>query len=100
VTDAPSAGNCANGTLTITGVDTVTSKVLPTNLCGTLTGQHLYLSVANATSITLSIGLTSVASQQWRILVRQFESTQTSYLAPRGCLQYFRYCQPTYSQQN
>jgi hypothetical protein len=84
------AGNCANGTMTITGVDTVTSKVLPSNLCGTLTGQHMYLSVANATTIKISIALSSVGSQNWRILVRQYENTQTSYLAPRGCLQYFR----------
>lgn len=90
VTDAPMAGSCANGTLSISGVDTVTSKVLPTNLCGTLTGQHVYLSVSNSTTITLSIALTSVGAQQWRILVRQFESSQTNYLAPRGCLQYFR----------
>ena len=69
------------------------SKVLPTNLCGTLTGQHVYLSVSNSTTITLSIALTSVGAQQWRILVRQFESSQTNYLAPRGCLQYFRYRQ-------
>jgi len=100
VTDSPSAGNCANGTLSISGVDTVTTKVLPTNLCGVLTGQHLYLSVANSTTVTLTIALTSKGSQNWRILVRQYESTQTAYLAPRGCLQYFRSTSGTISSFN
>jgi len=100
VTDQPQAGNCANGTLSISGVDTITSKVLPTNLCGTLTGQHMYLSVANATTITLSIALTSKGSQNWRILVRQYESTQTSVLAPRGCLQYYNSASGTISSFN
>ncbi len=90
VTDNPTAGNCANGTLSISGVDAITSKVLPTNLCGVLSGQHVYLSVANSTNVTLTIALSSIGSQNWRILVRQYESTQTNLLAPRGCLQYFR----------
>merc|ERR1712045_442825 len=37
-----------------------------------------------------TITLTSVAMQKWNILVRQFDSSQTEYLAPRGCLQYYR----------
>jgi len=100
VTDNPTAGNCANGTLSISGIDAVTTKVLPTNLCGTLTGQHVYLSVANSTNVTLTIALSSVGSQSWRILVRQYESTQTDYLAPRGCLQYFRSAAGTISSFN
>merc|ERR1711992_294226 len=31
-----------------------------------------------------------MGTQKWNILVRQFDSTQTEYLAPRGCLQYYR----------
>jgi len=88
--DSPSSGSCANSTLSITGTDSVTSKVLPSNLCGVLTGQHLYLSVADVTSVTLKITLNSVGTQKWNILVRFFDSTQTDYLAPRGCLQYHR----------
>lgn len=92
-TDAPSMGDCSNGTLTITGVDMETSSFLPTNLCGVLTDQHMYLSVADASvtdDITIKIALTSVGTQKWRILVRHIESTQTTLLAPRGCLQYYR----------
>ena len=41
-------------------------------------------------TVTMTISKTSLASQKWQILVRQYDSTQTEYLAPRGCLQYFR----------
>ena len=83
-------GDCTNDTLTITGADAVTNKNLPTNLCGNLAGQHIYLSVKTSTSVQLAIKLASIGAQKWKILVRQFDSTQTDYLAPRGCLQYYR----------
>ena len=83
-------GDCNNDTMMITGADAVTMKTLPTNLCGTLTGSHLYLSVKDVDSVTLTITLTSIASQKWKILMRQFDSSQTDYLAPRGCLQFYK----------
>ena len=83
-------GSCDNDTLMITGADAVTLKTLPTNLCGTLTGSHIYLSVKSVDSVTLTITLTSISTQKWKILLRQFDSSQTDYLAPRGCLQYYR----------
>jgi len=89
----PAMGDCNNDTLMITGADAVTMKTLPTNLCGTLTGSHIYLSVKSLSvsdSVTITITLTSVATQKWRILLRQFESSDTDILAPRGCLQYYR----------
>jgi len=86
----PMAGSCDNDTITITGADAVTMKILPTNLCGTLTGSHVYLSVKDVDSVTLTVSLSSQSTQKWNILVRQFDSTQTEYLAPRGCLQYYR----------
>jgi len=90
VIDSPTAGSCANSTLAISGVDAVTSKVLPTNLCGDLTGHHMYLSVKDQTgNTTLTITLNSLGTQKWKIRVSQFDSTQTDFLAPRGCLQYY-----------
>jgi len=86
----PAMGSCDNDTLMITGADAVTLKTLPTNICGTLTGSHIYLSVKSVDTVTITITLTSIASQKWKILLRQFDSTQTEYLAPRGCLQYYR----------
>jgi len=87
---APMMGDCTNDTLTITGADAVTTKNLPTNLCGVLTGQHIYLSVKTSSSVQLTIKLASIGTQKWKILLRQFDSSQTDYLAPRGCLQYYR----------
>ena len=74
----------------ITGADAVTMKVMPMNLCGVLSGSHIYVSVKDVDSVKLTITLTSIASQKWNILVRQFDSSQPDYLAPRGCLQYYR----------
>jgi hypothetical protein len=87
---APMMGNCDNDTIMITGADPVTMKTMPMNLCGVLSGQHIYVSVKDVEEVMLTIKLTSVAMQKWNILVRQFDSSQTDYLAPRGCLQYYR----------
>jgi len=89
-TSAPAMGDCTNDTLMITGADPVSMKVLPTNLCGVLTGQHIYVSIKEVDSVKIMLNLASIGSQKWQILIRQFDSTQTEYLAPRGCLQYFR----------
>lgn len=87
---APMMGDCTNDTLMITGADAVTMKNLPTNLCGILTGQHIYLSVKTSSSVQLTLTLASIGTQKWKMHIRQFDSSQTDYLAPRGCLQYYR----------
>lgn len=86
----PMMGSCDNDTIMITGADAVTMKTMPMNLCGVLSGSHIYVSVKDVDSVKLTITLTSVNDQKWNILVRQFDSSQTDYLAPRGCLQYYR----------
>ena len=86
----PMMGSCDNDTIMITGADAVTMKTMPMNLCGVLSGSHIYVSVKDVDSVKLTIKLTSLADQKWNILVRQFDSSQTDYLAPRGCLQYYR----------
>lgn len=86
----PMMGSCDNDTIMITGADAVTMKTMPMNLCGVLSGSHVYVSVKDVDSVKLTITLTSLATQKWNILVRQFDSSQTDYLAPRGCLQYYR----------
>merc|ERR1711878_220643 len=65
-------------------------KNMPSNLCGVLSGCHVYISVKDVTSVKLTVKLTSLSTQKWSILVRQYDSSQTEYLAPRGCLQYYR----------
>merc|ERR1719499_832462 len=89
-TSLPSMGDCTNDTFTITGADPVSMKNVPTNLCGILTGQHLYVSVKTVSQVKVQLNLASIGSQKFKILIRQFDSSQTEYLAPRGCLQYFR----------
>jgi len=97
---APMMGDCTNDTLTITGADSVTHKNLPTNLCGILTGHHIYLSVKDVDSFQLAIKLASMGIQKWTIKISQFASYQTDLLAPRGCLQYFREDMGTISSFN
>jgi len=86
----PMMGACTNDSISITGIDDVSMKVLPSNLCGTLTGQHLYLSTKDSTSISITVKLAEIDAQRWQILLRFYEADQTALLAPRGCLQYFR----------
>ena len=89
-TSLPSMGDCTNDTFTITGADSISMKNMPINLCGILTGQHLYVSVKTVSSVKITMNLTSTGSQKYNILIRQYDSSQTDYLVPRGCLQYFR----------
>jgi len=96
----PESGLCSNESLEITGADAVTMKNLPMNLCGVLTGQHVYLSVKTSEMVTITIKVTSDSTQEWELLVRQFEADQTEYLAPRGCLQYFKEDAATFSTFN
>lgn len=86
----PMMGNCDNDTITFTGADAVTMKTIPMNLCGVLTGQHVFVSVKEVEEIKLTITLTSIADQFWKIKFKQIDSSETDELAPRGCLQYFQ----------
>merc|ERR1712152_9056 len=98
----PEMGMCSNESMTIMGADAVTNKILPSSLCGVLTGQHLYLSVKDLGTgfITIEITLSSQGSQEWEMLITQIESDATDDLAPRGCLQYFKEDAATFSSFN
>ena len=83
-------GNCENDTIKITGADIVTMKTLPSNLCGILTGQHIYLSVKDVSvesSVQITIELKTISTQKWSLKFIQLDS-RVDYLAPLGCLQY------------
>jgi len=91
----PDGGDCNNDRLTITGADEVTTRIMPTNLCGKLTRSHVYISVKDKDRVTLDLSLSRLSAntqvdRKWNIMVSQISSTQTELLAPRGCLQYFR----------
>jgi len=60
------------------------------SLCGTLTGQHIYIpnsGLNDAATITITIGQ-GVFGRQWRIKTTRIECTNPSR-APEGCLQFF-----------
>jgi len=60
------------------------------SLCGTLTGQHIYIpnsGLNDAATITITIGQ-GVFGRRWRIKTTRIECTNPSR-APEGCLQFF-----------
>merc|ERR1711997_1296608 len=61
-----------------------------TNLCGTLSGQHIYVENDGANpAATLNIATSAtVLARTWKILVRTIECDSPAK-APGGCLQYF-----------
>jgi len=85
----PNAGDCNNDSLVISQVDAVSTKVVPMSLCGTLTGQHMYLTVKNSDPAKIAFSVTSMTSMsRWKIRVTQIMCDDTSILAPEGCLTY------------
>merc|ERR1712223_534633 len=72
----------ASPSTTITGVD---------DLCGTLTGSHLYIhndGADTAATITITLGSSVATGRKWKIKVTIIECDCPS-LAPAGCLQYY-----------
>ena len=59
------------------------------NICGTNTGEHIYLETGMSTSAqTLTFTLGATPSATWKILVSQIPCN-VNYKAPDDCLQYF-----------
>merc|ERR1712107_413992 len=84
-TDDSTAGTCTDTFAVTSG----SSRLYP-NLCGTLTGQHIYMETGRKTSdqvLTFTVATTSTVST-WRIEVTQIECYSTSK-ARNDCLQYF-----------
>jgi len=87
---ATTDGDCSDTILDITGGLTANSIFSnPPDLCGTLTGQHVYIDSGRAsTAATLKFTLATSESNSWRIKVTQIECWNPTK-APQGCLQYF-----------
>merc|ERR1711944_353834 len=87
-------GKCDNDNLVITpGVGSL-AGANPPSLCGTLTGQHVYIDAGtgtNAATLALTTAATPAAdgTKSWRIKVSQIECTSIDR-APPGCLHCFR----------
>merc|ERR1711997_526350 len=85
----PAAGVCADDQITVTQTSTAIGNGF-TNLCGTISGQHIYVENDGANpAATLNIVTNNVAfARMWKILVRTIECDSPAK-APGGCLQYF-----------
>lgn len=83
-------GVCTDDTLVFApGATNLAATSMPPNLCGLLTGQHLYMDAGAATTAAkLTFTITTAATQNWRIKVSQIECSSRNK-APNGCLQYF-----------
>jgi len=90
VFEGPVAGVCGGDQDEITVGQTSRSIGSFTNLCGTLTGQHIYVENDGANpAATLTIATSdTVLARTWKILVRTIECDSPAK-APGGCLQYF-----------
>lgn len=86
------AGTCTNTILDITPGSTTSPVSVgqdPPTVCGTLTGQHMYLETSRATTAaTLKFTFTAGSVNRWRIKVSQIECYSNTR-PPFGCLQYF-----------
>jgi len=85
----PVGGECTRDQITVTQTSTSIGNGF-TNLCGTISGQHIYVENDGANpAATLNIVTDNTPfARSWKILVRTIECDSPSK-APGGCLQYF-----------
>merc|ERR1711981_268875 len=85
----PTNGACTNDVITVTSPSAANIGI--NELCGTLSGQHIYIendAVAPNPAATLNINTNDFQSpRSWKILVRMIECDNPNK-APNDCLQY------------
>jgi len=94
------ASNCKADQFSVSGTSPSSN---PPTVCGTLTGQHMYVeadtdrcnkltfsfgAAANTVTLTNNVGLSTLATRTWDITATQIECTSLT-LPPPGCTQYF-----------
>jgi len=82
-------GACAGDQISV--VSSGRSLVGFNTLCGTLTGQHIYIATGGATAgnqLNIVTSTTTFA-RSWKILVRMIEAGNLGLPEQTGCLQYF-----------
>jgi len=87
-------GTCATDQITVTTPNrNAAAGFVPGALCGTLTGQHVFVDVApgnNAMAAVLSITTgAAIGPRTWQIRIRCIDCNDVARLPPAGCLQYF-----------
>lgn len=105
------AGNAAQGDCGGATSDTLTlapnagnAQFVPV-LCGTLTGQHVYLEASRTVDLAATVTIANIMGgtingmRSWRIKVSQIECN-SRMKAPQGCLQYFTGTQNTVKSFN
>lgn len=107
---APAAGNigdCGNIGATdalVLAPGAGNANIVPV-LCGTLTGQHVYLEASRTVDLAATVTINNIMGGQingmrsWRIKVSQIECS-SRMKAPQGCLQYFTGSQNTIKSFN
>jgi len=86
---APASGDCNNDTMMVTGMDAVSVKVVPMTLCGTLSGQHMILTVKDQAQPGAKLVFNHESgTAKWRVRVVQYSCEDTVLLAPAGCVTY------------
>lgn len=82
----PAMGDCRNDTLVWSNLDGISMATVPSPLCGTLSGQEMYVTVnSTATDPKLTFNIVS-NSAKWRIKITQIACSDTAKLADPGCL--------------
>jgi len=84
----PMMGDCTNDTIMFSGLDPPSMATVPPSLCGTLSGQEMYVMVKNTdTASKVVFNIASMASMsKYKIRVEQLECSTMN--APPGCLTY------------
>merc|ERR1711923_516700 len=90
--DPTGAGACEDTLSVVTPARNPGAGFVPGNLCGVLTGQHVYVDVntaGGAMAATININNDNTAFNRfWKILVQRI-ACDSPDLPPAGCLQYF-----------
>ncbi|XP_023333450.1 uncharacterized protein LOC111705205 [Eurytemora carolleeae] len=89
---ANTQGCCGAGCTTAADSLTVTGQtgVNPPVICGTNTGEHMYVEVGSlaADSVSLAFSVAGTTNDQWNIRVSQIPCS-ANYRAPTNCVKYF-----------
>ena len=89
---ANTQGCCGAGCPTAADSLTVTGQtgVNPPVICGTNTGEHMYVEVGSlaADSVSLAFSVAGTTNDQWNIRVSQIPCS-ANYRAPTNCVKYF-----------
>merc|ERR1711923_505356 len=90
--DPTGAGACEDTLSVVTPARNPAAGFVPGNLCGVLTGQHVYVDVntaGGAMAATINIANDNTAfNRVWKILVQRI-ACDSPDLPPAGCLQFF-----------